>query len=414
MPQLASYGNTASIDTRRVRPDPVQSAGDCRRHHQVPAGQQGHRGRRPGGRQVFRLRVAENRLSQAELAASSSGWRRTSRWSVSRCRRRTKPRPNGVVRGRAPEKARLAGRFGRACTEAMLCARQVFDPEHATLMRLLDHVRTSRRRAADGRRRAQRVRSAHRHRRHGRGSPSAPRMMAPSDAAQHSSCRRGSTPQGHTPTRQGRPGRGTDVATIRPAATASRRAIPSWRAASSARAGPAGFGIIGTGVSASAPTGRRRPSAAAAAAACGPPARRVRRPRGGINIPPQNEQRFVPNEVVLEFAGNLPPQAITALAARHRLARIELVTSSSPTRPFPRPHHRRPPGARPCCAASAARRAARRPAELSLHASPGQPARATPAATFAPPPSGDAAPPRRSPPRPARCRRRPAIRRNTR
>ena len=44
------------------------------------------------------------------------------------------------------------------------------------------------------------------------------------------------------------------------------------------------------------------------------PARRPR--RGGINIPPGNEQRFVEDEVVLEFAGNLSPQAHRAAAAR--------------------------------------------------------------------------------------------------
>ncbi len=52
-------------------------------------------------------------------------------------------------------------------------------------------------------------------------------------------------------------------------------------------------------------------------------------PVGGINIPPQNENRFVPNEVVLEFAGNLPPQAIVALTQRHRLARLDSVSLQS-------------------------------------------------------------------------------------
>ena len=45
--------------------------------------------------------------------------------------------------------------------------------------------------------------------------------------------------------------------------------------------------------------------------------------RAGIDIPPANEQRFVPNEVVLEFAGNHSSQAITVLARRHRLARLD-------------------------------------------------------------------------------------------
>lgn len=48
-----------------------------------------------------------------------------------------------------------------------------------------------------------------------------------------------------------------------------------------------------------------------------------------INIPPLNENRFVPNEVVLEFAGNFPPQAMTDLARRHRLARLDSVNLPS-------------------------------------------------------------------------------------
>ena len=52
-------------------------------------------------------------------------------------------------------------------------------------------------------------------------------------------------------------------------------------------------------------------------------------PGVAIDIPPVNEQRFVPNEVVLEFAGNYPPQAITELARRHRLARLDQVNLPS-------------------------------------------------------------------------------------
>ena len=37
----------------------------------------------------------------------------------------------------------------------------------------------------------------------------------------------------------------------------------------------------------------------------------------------------MPNEVVLEFAGNLPPQAIIALTQRHRLARLDSVSLQS-------------------------------------------------------------------------------------
>jgi hypothetical protein len=49
-------------------------------------------------------------------------------------------------------------------------------------------------------------------------------------------------------------------------------------------------------------------------------------PRGpltGINVPPANENRFVKNEVVLEFVGNYSPAAIAQLLARHRLQRLD-------------------------------------------------------------------------------------------
>jgi hypothetical protein len=55
----------------------------------------------------------------------------------------------------------------------------------------------------------------------------------------------------------------------------------------------------------------------------GPGAQPPSGPTSGINIPPANEQRFVPNEVVLEFAGTLSTAAINQLTARHRLARLE-------------------------------------------------------------------------------------------
>ena len=51
-------------------------------------------------------------------------------------------------------------------------------------------------------------------------------------------------------------------------------------------------------------------------------------PAGGINIPPPNENRFVSNEVMLEFVGNLPAATINALAARHRLQQVEAFTYS--------------------------------------------------------------------------------------
>jgi len=48
--------------------------------------------------------------------------------------------------------------------------------------------------------------------------------------------------------------------------------------------------------------------------------------RGAINIPPNNEQRFVKDEVVLEFAGNFPQPGIAQLLARHGLIQLEAQT----------------------------------------------------------------------------------------
>lgn len=50
----------------------------------------------------------------------------------------------------------------------------------------------------------------------------------------------------------------------------------------------------------------------------GPPARRA-----AIDVPPAGEQRFVEDEVVLEFAGDMAPRSIARLLARHRLTQIE-------------------------------------------------------------------------------------------
>jgi hypothetical protein len=43
----------------------------------------------------------------------------------------------------------------------------------------------------------------------------------------------------------------------------------------------------------------------------------------GISIPPNNEQRFVPDEVLLEFAANYSPQAIAQLLQRHGMVQLE-------------------------------------------------------------------------------------------
>jgi Subtilase family len=44
---------------------------------------------------------------------------------------------------------------------------------------------------------------------------------------------------------------------------------------------------------------------------------------GGTGVPPRGEQRFVPNEVVMEFSSTTTPQAIDQLARRYNLALIE-------------------------------------------------------------------------------------------
>lgn len=46
-------------------------------------------------------------------------------------------------------------------------------------------------------------------------------------------------------------------------------------------------------------------------------------PRAAAGLPPAGERRFVPNEVVIEVTGILSPQAVDALARRHRLTRLE-------------------------------------------------------------------------------------------
>jgi hypothetical protein len=45
--------------------------------------------------------------------------------------------------------------------------------------------------------------------------------------------------------------------------------------------------------------------------------------RGGSGVPPADERRYVPDEVIVELAGNPSNQTFNTLAARHRLARID-------------------------------------------------------------------------------------------
>jgi hypothetical protein len=48
--------------------------------------------------------------------------------------------------------------------------------------------------------------------------------------------------------------------------------------------------------------------------------------RGGSGVPPANERRFVPDEVVVELAGSATNLQTDALARRHRLTRLQSVT----------------------------------------------------------------------------------------
>ena len=45
--------------------------------------------------------------------------------------------------------------------------------------------------------------------------------------------------------------------------------------------------------------------------------------RGGFNVPPPGEQRFVPNEVLLNIAAGMSVPALNALTRRHRLTQLE-------------------------------------------------------------------------------------------
>ena len=126
------------------------------------------------------------------------------------------------------------------------------------------------------------------------------------------------------------PGRGTDVATNPPGGVmASRRAIPSDRRAATARAA-SGLASVPSSARHRRSRYRRgwchtRSAATTSTRFSGGP-QGPQGPAGGINIPPQNENRFVSNEVMLEFIGNLPATTINALATRNRLQQIEAFT----------------------------------------------------------------------------------------
>src|SRR5262245_48384201 len=50
---------------------------------------------------------------------------------------------------------------------------------------------------------------------------------------------------------------------------------------------------------------------------------------GPSRVPPAGERRFVPTEVLVGLPSNLTPQALDALARRHRLVRLESLTSTT-------------------------------------------------------------------------------------
>ena len=76
--------------------------------------------------------------------------------------------------------------------------------------------------------------------------------------------------------------------------------------------GPAGAGPAGAG-----PSGPLPPRTGGTTVA----------QRGGITIPPPNEQRFVKDEVLLEFPGQPSQQETGVVASRNRLTRIESIYS---------------------------------------------------------------------------------------
>ena len=48
--------------------------------------------------------------------------------------------------------------------------------------------------------------------------------------------------------------------------------------------------------------------------------------RNGFNLPPPGETRFVPNEVMLDIPSSVPTATLDAIAARHRMTRLETQT----------------------------------------------------------------------------------------
>ena len=67
----------------------------------------------------------------------------------------------------------------------------------------------------------------------------------------------------------------------------------------------------------------RKPPTSAKTRGDKPPGKPSGTPTRAAGVPPAGEQRFVPNEVVVEIAGRPSQQQVEALARRHRLTRVE-------------------------------------------------------------------------------------------
>lgn len=131
-------------------------------------------------------------------------------------------------------------------------------------------------------------------------------------------------------------GKGTNVSTTEPGGNGPGRRPPKGKR-------PPGSGpvVVGTGVAAG---GVAAGATGPAGAGPTPPGGSPPGQNGGIDIPPPNENRFVKDEVMLEFAGNFPPPGIAQLLARHRLVQLDtqLLTLTNTTLVRARIADRRP------------------------------------------------------------------------
>jgi subtilisin family serine protease len=114
-------------------------------------------------------------------------------------------------------------------------------------------------------------------------------------------------------------------------AMAQKRAAPAmggggggghgWHGGGGGGAGLVGFGIgLATGIIASQP-----PAQAAPQAVDRPPPRQSRNaPRRPSSVPPRNERRFVPDEVLVEVPDSVSAATIAAIETRFRLTRLDV------------------------------------------------------------------------------------------